>query len=83
MVLGVNGSSGGETHGDELINVLRVGEVFVKVILEVLDHVHVLLHEIVSSNLLEWESVVIKFPGVDLWVWVFALLLKLLSLIHI
>lgn len=76
MVLGVNVGSGGETHGDELINVLLVGEVFVQVILEVLDHVHVLLHEVVSSNLLEWEGLVIELIGGNGNLWVFALLLE-------
>ena len=76
VVLGVECSSGGLSNSDELINVLLVSEVLVEVILEVLDHVHVLLDEVISSDLLEWESVIIKFPGVDLWVWIFSLLLK-------
>ena len=76
MVLGVNGGSGGETDSDELINVLLVGEVLVQVILEVLDHVHVLLHEVVSSNLLEWEGLVIELISGNGKLWVFALLLE-------
>ena len=56
MVLGIKGSSGSESDGDELINVLWVGEVLVKVILEELDHVHVLLNAIISSDVLEWEG---------------------------
>ena len=77
VIFHVQSSLGGLTNLDELINVLLVGEVLVKVILEVLDHVHVLLDEIISSDLLEWESVIVELPGLDLWVWIFALLLKL------
>ena len=77
VVLGVEGGLSVVSDNDEVVNGLSVGDVLVKVVFEVLKHVHVLLDEVISSNLLEWESVVIKFPGVDLWVWVFALLLKL------
>jgi hypothetical protein len=76
VVLGVNGSLGGESNGDELINVLAVGEVLVEVILEVLNHVHVLLDEIVSSDLLEWESMIIKLVGGNSSSWVLSLLLE-------
>jgi hypothetical protein len=65
VVLGNQSSLCGFTNLDELINVLLVGEVFVKVILEVLNHIHVLLNEIVSSDLLEWESVIIELPSFD------------------
>ena len=77
MVLGGDSGFGSESDGDELINVLTVGEVLVEVILEVLNHVHVLLDEVVSSDLLEWEGMVIKLPSVNLWVWILTLLLKL------
>ena len=50
---------------DEVSNVLGVGEVGVKVILEMLNEIHVFLDEIVSSNSWEGESTVIKFPGVN------------------
>lgn len=76
VVLSVDGSSGSETNSDEMINVLLVGEVFVEVILEVLDHVHVLLDEVVSSNLLEWEGLVVELIGGDGNLWVLALLLE-------
>ena len=73
MVLGVNGGSGGETDSDELINVLLVGEVLVQVILEVLDHVHVLLDEVISSYFLEWEGLIVELIGGNSNLWVFAL----------
>ena len=76
MVLGVNGSLGGESDSDEVINVLLVGEVLVEVILEVLDHVHVLLDEVVSSYLLEWEGLIVELVGGNGSLWVFALLLE-------
>ena len=77
VVLGVDGELGVSSNDDEVVDGLSVGDVLVEVVLEVLKHVHVLLDEIVSSDLLEWESVVIKLPGVNLWVWILTLLLKL------
>ena len=65
VVLGVKSRLGSKSNNDELINVLLVGEVLVKVILEMLDGIHMLLDEVISSDLLEWESFVIKLPGVD------------------
>jgi len=76
VVLSVKSSLGSKSNNDELINVLLVGEVLVKVILEMLDGIHMLLDEVISSDLLEWESVVIKLPGVDGDLWVFTSLLE-------
>ena len=76
VIFGVDGSSGGLTDGDELINVLSVGEVLVEVILEVLNHVHVLLNKVVSSHFLEWEGLVVELVGGDGNLWVFTLLLE-------
>jgi hypothetical protein len=56
---------GSLSDNDELIDSLSVLHVLVKVVLEMLDGIHMLLDEVLSSYLLEWESVVIKFPGVD------------------
>jgi hypothetical protein len=56
---------GGLGNLDEVGNVLGVGEVRVKVILEMLNKVHVFLDEIVSSNSWESEGTIIKFPGVN------------------
>ena len=61
---------------DEVGNILSIGEVGVKVILEVLDQIHVLLDEIVSSNSWESESTIIKFPGVNGNSWVLTFLEK-------
>ena len=63
VVLSVQSSLGGLTNLDELITSLLVGKVLVKVILEVLDHIHMLLDEVISSDLLEWESVIIELPS--------------------
>ena len=67
---------------DEVVDVEFVGEVFVEVILEVLDKIHVLLDEIVASNSWEREGLVVKLPGVDRNLWVLALLLQLLVYLH-
>ena len=48
---------------DEVVDVEFVGEVFVEVVLEVLDKIHVLLDEIVASNSWEREGLVVKLPG--------------------
>jgi hypothetical protein len=37
--------------------------------LEVLKHIHVVNDGVVSSNSWERESIIVKFPGVDLWDW--------------
>ena len=73
MVLGVDGGLSGLGNEDELINVLLVGEVLVKVVLEVLNQGHVLLDEIVSSNSLEGESLIVELISIDSNLWVFTL----------
>lgn len=85
MIFGVNGSSGGVGNNDELVDSLLVMEVLVQVVLEVLDLIHVLLDEIISSYFLEWESLVVKFPCVySHWSgnWLFSLLFHLSVDVH-
>jgi hypothetical protein len=65
VILSVQSGLSSFTHNDELINGLLVHEILVDVVLEMLDLIHMLLNEVISSNLLEWESFVIKFPGVN------------------
>ena len=77
MVLRVESGDGGLGDNKELINVLSVSEVLVKVILEVLNKVHVLLDEVVSSNSLESEGLIEELVGVDSHLWVFTGLLEL------
>ena len=76
VIFGIEGSSGSKTDSDELINVLAVGEVLVEVVLEVLNHVHVLLNKIVSSDFLEWEGLVVKLIGGNGDLWVLTLFLE-------
>ena len=77
VVLLVEGGDGGLTNNDELINVLLVGEVLVEVVLEMLEEVHVLLDEVVSSDSLEGEGTVEELVGLYSHLWVFALFLHL------
>mgnify|MGYP000200115302 CR=1 FL=1 len=70
----VHGLLSGLGNLDEVGDVLSVGEVGVKVILEMLNKVHVFLDEIVSSNSWESEGTIIKFPGVNGNSWLFTLL---------
>ena len=65
VILNVKSFLSGLGDLDEVSDVLGVGEVGVKVILEMLDEVHVLLDEIVSSDSWEGEGTIIKFPGVN------------------
>ena len=68
---------------DVVGNELSVGHVLVEVILEMLDKVHVLLNEVVSSNSWEGESGIIELPGVDGKLWGDSeLLLKLVIDLH-
>ena len=69
VVLGVHVRSDGVGNSEEVGHVLRVGKVLVKVVLEVLEHVHVLLDHCVSSNSWERERLVIKLPGVNVDLW--------------
>ena len=50
---------------DEVGHMEAVAKVLVKVILEVLEEVHSLLNEIVSSNSWEGEGGIVELPGVD------------------
>ena len=65
MILSIEILSDGVSDSDEVGHVLRVADISVKVVLEVLEHVHVLLDELVSSDSWEGEGFVEKFPGVD------------------
>jgi len=65
VILSVQSGLSSFTNNDELIDGLLVHEILVNVVLEMLDLIHMLLNEVISSNLLEWESFIIKFPGVD------------------
>jgi hypothetical protein len=61
----IQSSLGSLGNSDEVINVKLISEVLIKVVLEVLDQVHMLLYEIVSSNSWEGESAIVEFPGVN------------------
>ena len=69
VILGVHVVSDRFSDSHEVLHVSLVGDVGVSVVLEVFEHVHVLIHESVSSNSWEGEGVVIKFPGVDGKLW--------------
>tara|TARA_B110000305_G_scaffold188375_1_gene210050 strand:+ start:141 stop:671 length:531 start_codon:yes stop_codon:yes gene_type:complete len=69
VVLGVEGSLSILADLDVVGDELSVGHVLVKIILKMLDQVHVLLDEIVSSNSWEREGSIVKLPGVDGKLW--------------
>ena len=77
VILRVEGGNGGLSNNDELINVLLVGHVLVEVVLQMLEEVHVLLNEVVSSDSLEGEGAVEELVGLYSNLWVFALGLHL------
>lgn len=68
--------SHGTGNSEEVGHMDGVGDVGVKVVLEVLEHVHVLVDVVISSDSWEGESSVVEFPGVDLKFWVNSLLLS-------
>ena len=82
VILLVKGLLGVLGNSDEVVHMELVGEVLVKVVLEMLEEVHVLLDEVVSSNSWEGESGIIELPGVDVGLWVLALLLQFLVDLH-
>lgn len=69
MVLGEEVGSHGVGNSEEVLHMNGVADVGVKVILEVLEHVHVLADEVISSNSWERKGFVIKIPGFDLEFW--------------
>ena len=69
MVLGEEVSSHGVGNSEEVLHMDGVADVGVKVILEVLEHVHVLADEVVSSDSWEGESLIIEVPGSNLEFW--------------
>ena len=77
MILGVQCCLGCFGNLHEVFVVLLVGEVGVQVIFEMLNKIHMLLDEVVSSNSWEGESTIIKFPGVDGNSWFLSFIKKL------
>ena len=67
VVLIVESSDGLSGHGNEVVHENLVGNIGVKVVLEVLNLVHLGLDALVSSDSWEGEGSVKKLPGVDLW----------------
>jgi len=67
VVLGVEVLLDSVSNSEEVGHVDSVRDVSVEVILEVLEHVHVVLNESVSSHSWEGEGGIVEFPGVDLW----------------
>lgn len=53
------------SNSEEVLEVNGVGAVEVNIILEMLEHVHVIVGESISSNSWEGEGIIVKFPGVD------------------
>ena len=53
MILSVEILSNGVCDSDEVGHVLRVADIGIKIVLEMLKHVHVLLDILISSN--SWE----------------------------
>ena len=85
MIFGVESSLGSSSDNDELINSLSVLEVLIKIVLEMLDLIHVLLNKVISSNSLEIESLIVKFPSVNsAWsgLWLLSLFLELSVEVH-
>jgi len=65
MVFSIEILSNGVCDSHKVGHVLGVADVCVKVVLEVLEHVHVLLDVLVSSDSWEGECFIVEFPGVD------------------
>ena len=66
MVLSVDSVFGSFAHLDKVIDMLLVCEVFIHVVFKMLDDVHLLLHEIVSSHSVPFEGFIVELPSVSL-----------------
>lgn len=69
MVLGEEVGSHGVGNSKEVLHMDGVADVRVKVVLEVLEHVHVLADEVISSDSWEREGLVVEVPGFNLELW--------------
>ena len=69
MIFGGEVGSNGVGNSEEVLHVDFVADVGVKVILEVLEHVHVFHDEVISSESWEGEGLIIEFPGLNLKLW--------------
>jgi hypothetical protein len=69
VVLGQEVGSHGVGDSKEVFHMDGVADVRVKVVLEVLEHVHVLADEIISSDSWESEGLVHEVPGLNLEFW--------------
>jgi len=67
VVLLVQVGYDGLSDSDEVVNIDEVGDVGVKVILEMLEHSHVILDILVSSDSWEGEGFVEKLVRVNWW----------------
>jgi hypothetical protein len=78
VVLGQEVGSNGVGNSQEVLHMDGVADVGVEVVLEMLEHVHVLAHEVISSDSWEGESLVKELPGLhaELWNLVGSLLLE-------
>jgi hypothetical protein len=74
VVLRVEAGADGVGNSEEVLQEKRVRVVHVEVVLEVLEHVHVLLDELVASDSGEGESLVVELPGVHVDLGVLAVL---------
>ena len=77
VVLAEEAGMHGVGDTEEVLEKELVGVVHVEVVLEVLEHVHVLLDELVASDSGEGESLVIKLPGVHVHLGLLTVLEKL------
>ena len=65
VVLIIQSFLSGLGNFDEVGKVLSICEVLVKVVLEMLDEIHVVLHKVESSDSWERKGLIVKFPGMD------------------
>ena len=77
VIFGVHFRLWGFANLNEVLKSLEVGEVLVQVILHMLDKVHMVLDEVVSSNSWESKGIVIKLPGMNIDSWVLSFFVKL------
>ena len=75
MIFFIKGCSGLLCNLDEVLHVQKIREILIKIILEVLNEVHVLLDEVVSSDSWEGEGLVVELPSMNRNFWVFSLFL--------
>ena len=73
VIFGVQGSLSCFSDLNKVLVCLLVGEILVQVVLKMLNKIHMVLDEVVSSDSWEGECIIVQLPGVNINSWMLSL----------